>query len=151
MVRDDYGREEPTRTSILLRNLSRSTRTEDIRYLSEKYGPVRDVYLPLDYYTKEPRGIGFVEFVDTRDAEDARRGFDRRVIDGREVVAVFAEQGRKKPQDYRRGGGGGSRYSDRPRGDDRPRGGRERDYGFDRDYRRRRSYRSKIKLCVVVV
>jgi FUS-interacting serine-arginine-rich protein 1 len=39
-------------TSLLIRNLSRSARPEDVRYAAEKYGPVRDVYLPLDYYTK---------------------------------------------------------------------------------------------------
>eukprot|EP00193_Tetraselmis_chui_P002995 CAMPEP_0177753200 /NCGR_PEP_ID=MMETSP0491_2-20121128/1326_1 /TAXON_ID=63592 /ORGANISM="Tetraselmis chuii, Strain PLY429" /LENGTH=136 /DNA_ID=CAMNT_0019268455 /DNA_START=156 /DNA_END=563 /DNA_ORIENTATION=+ len=88
--RDRGGnRDDPTRTSVLLRNLSRSTRDADVRYYAEKYGPVRDVYLPKDYYTKfvadwrggpryrEPRGIGFIEFGSAEDAEDALRGLNR--------------------------------------------------------------------------
>jgi hypothetical protein len=39
-------------TSLLFRNLSKDARAEDIRYAAEKYGRVRDVYLPKDYYTK---------------------------------------------------------------------------------------------------
>lgn len=27
-----------------------------------QHGPVRDVYLPLDYYTREPRGFAYVEY-----------------------------------------------------------------------------------------
>jgi arginine/serine-rich splicing factor 2 len=33
-----------------------------------RYGEVRDVYIPEDYYTKKPRGFAFVEFYDSRDA-----------------------------------------------------------------------------------
>ena len=33
-----------------------------------RFGDVRDVYIPLDYYTKKPRGFAFVEFHDARDA-----------------------------------------------------------------------------------
>ena len=41
-----------------------------------QYGYVRDVYIPLDYYTKEPRGFSYVEFEDPRDAEDAMHELD---------------------------------------------------------------------------
>lgn len=27
-----------------------------------QYGPVRDVYLPLDYRNREPRGFAYVEY-----------------------------------------------------------------------------------------
>lgn len=36
-------------------------------------------------YFREPRGIGFLEYTDARDAEDARDALDRAVIHGREV------------------------------------------------------------------
>ena len=27
-----------------------------------KYGPVSDVYIPLDYYTRQPRGFAYVQY-----------------------------------------------------------------------------------------
>ena len=36
--------------------------------MMEKYGEIRDVYIPSDYYTRKPRGFAFVEFTDSRDA-----------------------------------------------------------------------------------
>lgn len=46
------GREPQGGTSLLIRNLAKSARAEDVRYAASKYGEVRDVYLPMDYYTK---------------------------------------------------------------------------------------------------
>jgi FUS-interacting serine-arginine-rich protein 1 len=37
-------------------------------FFSVRYGQVRDVYIPKDFYTKEPKGFAFVEFADGRDA-----------------------------------------------------------------------------------
>lgn len=34
---------------------------------------------------REPRGIGFLEYTNPRDAEDAIYGLDRKIIDGKEV------------------------------------------------------------------
>ena len=44
-----------------------------------------DVYIPVDYMTRLPRGIAFIEYTDAQDAEDAIYGLDRKVYDGREV------------------------------------------------------------------
>lgn len=37
-------------------------RTEELRDLFGKYGPLKDVYLPLDYYTRRPRGFCYVQY-----------------------------------------------------------------------------------------
>lgn len=117
-------RDAPSRCSLLVRNLHKDTRESDLRYFAEKYGPVRDVYLPRDYYTRELRGIGFIEYTNPRDAEDAKYELDKMVLLGREISVVFAMQGRKRPDDYRQGyrrGGGPRNYPRRARSPPRAR------------------------------
>ncbi|CAM9223610.1 unnamed protein product, partial [Heterosigma akashiwo] len=97
MSRNDGGG-EPGK-SVLVRNLSYRSRMEDIRYAFEKFGDVRDVYMPRDYQTGEPRGFCFVEFYDQRDAEDAVYDMDGYRLDGREIGVQFARERRKTPQE----------------------------------------------------
>jgi hypothetical protein len=47
-----------------------------------KYGPITDVFLPMDRETDKPRGFGFVTFEDERDAEDAIKAMDGCVLAG---------------------------------------------------------------------
>lgn len=35
---------------------------EDLRNLFGKYGPISDVYIPMDYYTRRPRGFAYVQY-----------------------------------------------------------------------------------------
>lgn len=77
---------------------------EDLRDAASKFGPIKDVYMPKDYYTGQRRGIAFVEFTNSRDAEDALHGLDRFYMGGKEIQATFALQGRKRPDDFRRTG-----------------------------------------------
>ena len=50
---------------------------------------------------REPRGFGFVQFVDPADAADAKYEMDGYVLLGRELTVVFAEENRKKPSEMR--------------------------------------------------
>ena len=43
----------------------------DIEEDFSKFGPIEDVYLPMDRETRKLRGFGFVTFVDARDANEA--------------------------------------------------------------------------------
>lgn len=40
------------RVSLLVRNLPMDMRLEELRQRFEKYGEVRDIYMPRDYYTQ---------------------------------------------------------------------------------------------------
>ncbi|CAN6586640.1 unnamed protein product [Malus baccata var. baccata] len=93
------GRDLPT--SLLVRNLRHDCRPEDLRGPFGRFGPLKDVYLPRDYYTGEPRGFGFVQFVDPADAADAKYHMDGQILLGRELTVVFAEENRKKPSEMR--------------------------------------------------
>jgi len=89
--------------SLFVRNIShRTSRPDELRRTFERYGPIKDVYIPKDYYTGEPRGFCFVQYMDVRDAEDAKRGLDRTILDGREIAVMFAEEDRKTPDEMRR-------------------------------------------------
>jgi len=45
------GGSEPRPVSLLIRNLSRDIRPEELRHAFERHGAVRDIYLPRDYHT----------------------------------------------------------------------------------------------------
>ncbi|XVE82017.1 hypothetical protein DITRI_Ditri15bG0113200 [Diplodiscus trichospermus] len=101
-------------SGLLIRNLPLDARPEDLRVPFERFGPVKDVYLPKNYYTGEPRGFGFVKFRYGEDAAEAKERMNYQVIGGREIRIVFAEENRKTPQEMRRsshtsGRHGGSR------------------------------------------
>ncbi|KAK4388493.1 Serine/arginine-rich SC35-like splicing factor SCL28 [Sesamum angolense] len=95
-------RRSPAPSGLLVRNISLSARPEDLRVPFERFGPIKDVYLPKNYYTGEPRGFGFVKFRYPEDAAEAKSHLDRTVIGGREIRIVFAEENRKTPQEMRR-------------------------------------------------
>ncbi|KAE8732967.1 Serine/arginine-rich SC35-like splicing factor SCL30A [Hibiscus syriacus] len=95
------GRARDLPTSLLVRNLRHDCRPEDFRRPFERFGPFKDIYLPKDYYTGEPRGFGFVQYVDPADATEANYKMDGRVLLGRELTIVFAEENRKKPIEMR--------------------------------------------------
>ncbi|CAN4114133.1 unnamed protein product [Withania somnifera] len=101
--RGQYGgrssRDAPT--SLLVRNLRHDCRPEDLGRLFGQFGPVKDIYLPRDYYTGEPRGFGFVQFVDPADAAEAKYQMDGQGFQGRQLTVVFAEENRKKPTEMR--------------------------------------------------
>ncbi|XP_039114286.1 serine/arginine-rich SC35-like splicing factor SCL28 [Dioscorea cayenensis subsp. rotundata] len=88
-------------SGLLIRNISLDARPEDLRIPFERFGPVKDVYLPKNYYTGEPRGFGFVKFRNPEDAAEAKQQMNHQIIGGREISIVFAEENRKTPQEMR--------------------------------------------------
>ncbi|GMI97484.1 SC35-like splicing factor 30A [Hibiscus trionum] len=106
------GRARDLPTSLLVRNLRHDCRPEDLRRPFERFGSLKDIYLPKDYYTGEPRGFGFVQYVDPADATEAKYQMDGQLLLGRELTVVFAEENRKKPTEMRhRERGRGGRYT----------------------------------------
>jgi RNA recognition motif-containing protein len=134
------NRETGESTSVLVKNLNYSTSPDDIRDHFSKFGEVRDVYLPLEYGSRRPRGFGFVEFVNPDDARGAIREMDQTEIAGNKIEVIIAQQRRKSPESMRRRGGsdrrGGYGYRDRSRSGSRGRR-EERRRSRSRSYRRR--------------
>ncbi|XP_039318280.2 uncharacterized protein LOC104652958 [Saimiri boliviensis] len=134
----------PPNTSLFIRNVADDTRSEDLRREFGRYGPTVDVYVPLDFYTRRPRGCAYVPFEDVRDAEDALHNSDRKWICGRQIEIQFAQGDRKTPNQMKAKEGrnvySSSGYDDY----DRYRRSRSRSYerrrsrsrSFDHNYRR---------------
>ncbi|XP_076467285.1 serine/arginine-rich splicing factor 12-like isoform X6 [Babylonia areolata] len=91
----------PPNTSLYVRNVPDGTRQEELRSLFGKYGPITDVYVPMDYYTRRPRGFAYIQFEDPRDADDALYHLDRTRFYGRELEVEFARGDRKTPSQMR--------------------------------------------------
>lgn len=87
--------------SLFVRNLAYDMSDDELRRVFLKYGHVRDVYVPKDYHTQEPRGFAYVQFEDIRDAEDAQYYVNGSRLRGRELEVQFAEGDRKTPGQMR--------------------------------------------------
>ncbi|CAN1284030.1 Serine/arginine-rich SC35-like splicing factor SCL28 [Linum perenne] len=129
----DSATAAPTETVALLLLLDYSSAispwtlgTEDLRIPFEKYGPLKDIYLPKNYYTGEPRGFGFVKFRYAEDAAEAKDRMNHKVIGGREIRIVFAEENRKTPQEMTSTGRTSSRHGGSSRRRSPPRSPRRR-------------------------
>nr|XP_043617962.1 serine/arginine-rich SC35-like splicing factor SCL28 isoform X2 [Erigeron canadensis] len=94
-------RSPPAPSGLLVRNISLDSRPEDLRIPFERFGPVKDVYLPKNYYTGEPRGFGFVKFRNPEDASEAKHQLNHCVLGGHEITIVYAEENRKTPREMR--------------------------------------------------
>ncbi len=85
---------------------------EDLKKIFGRYGRIVDITLPLDYYTRDAKGYGFVEYEESRDAgkwrdwidwkmsyefivEEALHALDRYRLLGRELEVEFARGDRK--------------------------------------------------------
>ncbi|ANQ08166.1 Uncharacterized protein PCOAH_00026060 [Plasmodium coatneyi] len=100
--------------SLLIKNLSFDTSPEKIRRIFQSFGKVRDVYLPLDHYTRRPRGFGFVEYFEPQYAKEALTNLNHSKIDGNEVKIIIAQNRRKSPETmkrYQQSARKGSRWS----------------------------------------
>lgn len=150
--------------SLLVRNIPPDCTSQDLNQAFSRIGAIRDVYIPRDYHSQQPKGFAFVEYANLREAMDAREEMDRFVLKGRELEVVFAQERRKTPDEMRSrvvnmqnhdegrgsgGGAGGRRGGDRDRSRDRGGGGDDRDRDYEdrdrdrEDDRKRRSDRDR--------
>ena len=104
--RGDRGREArrdegPPGVSLLVRNVSPNITPHDLHQAFGRIGEIRDVYIPRDYHSQQPKGFAFIEYATTEQAKEARDEMDRFVIKGRALDVVFAQEKRKTPGEMR--------------------------------------------------
>lgn len=83
-------------------NLSFSTTEGDLSNLFSQVGEVQSLRLMTDRDTGQSRGFAFVELSNRSEGEQAISQFNGMMVNGREIKVNEA-----KPQEDRRGGGGG--------------------------------------------
>jgi RNA recognition motif-containing protein len=49
--------------SLKVDNLTYRTRVEDLRRCFEKFGPIGDIYIPRDQFSRSSRGYAFIRYV----------------------------------------------------------------------------------------
>ena len=76
------------------------TTDDDLRYAFEKYGQVKDAFIPKDRETGKAKGFGFVTLTDKRDADDAIAALDGFACGHRyfQWPHVLLQQGPERPQ-----------------------------------------------------
>merc|ERR1712180_284101 len=101
---------------VFVGSLSFDAKDEDLREHFEKYGDIKEVFIPTNRETGKPRGFGFVEFHSKEDAEAAVDGAQGDQILGRDINVNMAQPKREGGGGggggggYRSGGGGGGGY-----------------------------------------
>ena len=107
--------------SLKVDNLTYRTRVEDLRKYFDKFGPIGDIYIPRDQFSRSSRGYAFIRygrhwpaivvsrpfdfsFSKKHDAEEALDRMDGADIDGREIRVQFARYGRASTNDSREKG-----------------------------------------------
>lgn len=103
-------------------NLSFSTTEDSIRNAFAGSGEVREVAMPTDRETGQPRGFAFVTMGSEKAANEAIAKLNGQMLDGR---AIKVNEAQERPP---RGGGGGGGGGYGGGGGGRGGGGRGRDY-----------------------
>lgn len=68
---------------MYVRNLTYTCTEDELRQLFEKYGPLTEVHMPIDSFTKKPKGFAFVTFVFPEHAIKAYTELDKTDFQGR--------------------------------------------------------------------
>lgn len=97
-VRRDEG---PPGVSLLIRNVSPDITTQDLQVAFGRIGEIRDVYIPRDFHSQQPKGFAFIEYANAAMAAEARDEMNRFLMKGRELEVVFAQERRKTPNEMR--------------------------------------------------
>ncbi len=90
-------------TSVVIRNITSRMTAGDIRNLAAMYGPVRDVYIPMNKETGQLRNFAFVEMLDDAEATTLINAFESKTMlfNGRRLAAELAVNGRRTPMEMR--------------------------------------------------
>jgi RNA recognition motif-containing protein len=73
-------------SKLYVGNLGAGTTDEQLKAMFERFGPVTSARVVMDATTGKPKGFGFVEMSDTKEADAAIKGLSGMEHDGRSLV-----------------------------------------------------------------
>lgn len=76
---------------LLIRNLDRATKENELKALFENYGVVQSCILVIDKETKESKGFGFVEMPKPGDAKAAMKNLNNSEVGKNKIRVKKAE------------------------------------------------------------
>lgn len=90
--------------SLIVRPTGTRLTEGDVRNIIARFGPVRDVYIPLNVATGSSRPFAFVEIIGFAAADEAVKTFSESTItvSGRQIYVELAVNGRKTADEMRR-------------------------------------------------
>jgi hypothetical protein len=121
--------EGPPGVSLLIRNVGPETTSQDLQIAFGRIGEVRDVYIPRDFHSQQPKGFAFIEYATPEMAREAREEMVGFRVKGRDLEVVFAQERRKTPNEMR----GRVVNQQNREGEEEPPRGRDRGRGGGRD------------------
>lgn len=77
--------------NIYIGNIARETSEEEVKTLFEAYGKVEKINLIRDNYSNMLKGFGFVDMPDKEEAENAIKGLDGQMFNGRPLTVNVAK------------------------------------------------------------
>lgn len=84
-----------TKKSLFVRPIGATTRPDELKMEFAKFGAVRDVHIPVNFKTREPRGFAYIEMEDNEGAANAQAQADGLEFNGVKMTVQFAEGERK--------------------------------------------------------
>ncbi|KAN0000446.1 hypothetical protein ACTFIZ_000900 [Dictyostelium cf. discoideum] len=92
---------------IFVRNLSYSTKEEDLEKVFSKFGKISEIHIPIDYDTKKSKGIAFILYLIPENAVQALNEMDGKVFQGRLIHVLPGKAAPAKQFSESKDGGGG--------------------------------------------
>ncbi len=91
--------------TLVARNLPRDITRDELRIVFEKYGPIRDIHIPINadkssQYYGTIRGFAMIEFLSSKDSASAYNGeYGTLTIRGKDINVDFTKGDRKNPDE----------------------------------------------------
>lgn len=86
--------------SLLLRKVPRRSTIDDIKTVFETFGPIRDIYIPLNLATSRKETYAFIEFENLKSSIKAFEYFsiNEMLLEGIILRVDYAKNGRRSPE-----------------------------------------------------
>ncbi|CBY10964.1 unnamed protein product [Oikopleura dioica] len=94
----DINKREPN-SSICIRPIDACIRPDEIKAEFKEFGEIKEIRIPVDFETREPRGFAYVDFEEVESAIEARDIINGRILFDRKVQVYYSNGTKKLPSE----------------------------------------------------